>query len=83
MSGDAKAVTMTKGSMTIVFDTIIPTKNGALYYTCFKRTGGVSNDEIASGVIGKGTQISIEKAHQLLGHCNENATRQTAKQLEC
>ena len=66
MSGNAKAITMRKGSMVIIFDIIIPTKNGALYCACFKRTGGSNNDEIASGAIGKGTQMSIDKAHQLL-----------------
>ena len=82
MSGDAKTITMMKRSMIILSDIIIPTKNGALYCACSKRTGEVSNDEIASGAIGKGTQMSIEKAHQLLGHCNENATGQTTKQLD-
>ena len=75
MSGDAKAITMTKGSMTIVFDIIIPTKNEALQYACFKRTGEVNNDKILSGATGKSNQMSIEKAHQLIRHCNENATQ--------
>ena len=38
MSGNAKAITMRKGSMVIVFVIIIPTNNEALYCACFKRT---------------------------------------------
>ena len=37
MSGNTKAITMRRGSMEIIFDIIIPTKNGALYCACFKR----------------------------------------------
>ena len=72
-----KAITMTNGSMVIKFDIIIPTEHGALFCACLQRT-----QEVASGGIGKGTQISIANVHELLGHCNENATHKTAKQLE-
>ena len=69
---------MTKGSMVIKFDIIIPTKRGALFYACLKRT-----QDVTSGAIEKGTQMSITKLHELLGHFNENiAMQKTTKQLE-
>ena len=68
--------------MVIQFDIIIPTNNGVLHCAYFKRTGEVTSVEVVSRAIGKGTQMSIEKAHQLPGHYNENSTRKTTKQLE-
>ena len=77
MIGDVNAITMTKVSMVIKFDIIIPTKHGVLFCACLKRTR-----EVASGAIGKGTQMSIAKAYELLGHYNENATQKTVEQLK-
>ena len=77
MHSNKKAITMTKGSMVIKFDIVIPTKHGSLLCAYLKST-----QEVASGAIQKGTQTSILKAHELLGHCSKNAIQKTAKQLE-
>ena len=69
MNGDKKATMMKKGSIVIKFDIIILTKRKALFCACLKHT-----QEVASGAIGKGTQMSITKAYELPGHCNENTT---------
>ena len=74
MNGDEKAIKLRKELMVIKFDIIIPTKHRALFCACLKCT-----QEVASGAIGKCTLMSIAKAHELLGHSNENATRKTAE----
>ena len=77
MSGDETAITMKKGGKAIKFDIVIPTKHGAIYAGYFKR-----KDEVSGAAPEAGTQMNIEKAHQLLGHCSEATTRKMAKVLE-
>jgi hypothetical protein len=74
MGGDKTAIWITKGSMKIVFDIIIPTPKGALYVMCMKRTGGNKN-EMANAA------MTIVAAHDRHGHGSEDATRATAKAL--
>lgn len=78
MQGAAKCITMTKGGLTIKFDIVIPTKNGALYCACLKR----KQDDVHGGILGEGTEMNVAKAHALLGHCNELSTRRTASYLD-
>lgn len=61
---------------TIVFDIVIKTQRGAIYATRFARDAEVS---VASTDFG--AKMSIQRAHALLGHGDEESTRQTAKEL--
>ena len=70
MFGDDECITITKGDASIVFDIVIPTANGAIYAEYFKQ-----NNDIGAGAISKEVVMNIEKAHRLLGHENEVATR--------
>ena len=75
--GDKSGITVgNKDGSEINFDIVIPTVRGAIFACRFIRdadTGAVSTDA--------GTTMNIEKAHRLLGHGDEESTRQTAKHL--
>ena len=64
------------GVKTIKFDIKIETQGSALYCGYFKR-----DHEVRAISSGSGTKITVGKAHDLLGHCNEETTRTTAKML--
>ena len=67
---------MSKGSM-ILFDIIINTTKGALFCVHLKR-----KEAAIAGANAKLTKsMSINKAHRLLGHPNEEATRVIALHL--
>jgi hypothetical protein len=51
---------------------------GALYVGKFSRKGG---DEVMGGATNNAPTFNIKKAHKLLGHNNENDTRQMASHL--
>ncbi len=51
---------------------------GALYLDKFSRKGG---DEVMGGATNNAPTYNIKKAHELLGHNNENDTRQMASHL--
>jgi hypothetical protein len=57
---------------------IINTPKGALYVGKFSRKGG--NEEVV-GATSKAPYCNIKKAHELLGHNNENDSRQMASHL--
>ena len=79
MHGDADAIVMRKGSTQIRFDILIKTERGAIFATYIKRRNA---PELQGGmVVQEGSKIGVEKAHDLLGHCNTDATRATAKYL--
>ena len=77
--GDETAIEMTHPSTgdVIVFDHVDRTKSGAIYVTRFVREVEVSCASTESG-----TKMNITKAHALLGHINEEDTRQIAKELK-
>lgn len=60
----------------INFDVVIETPKGAIYACRFIRTA-----EVATVNTEAGTTMNVHKAHGLLGHIGEEATRLTAKQL--
>jgi hypothetical protein len=61
-----------------LFNIVINTPTGALYVGEFSRKGG---DEVVGGATSKAPNHNIKKAHELLGHNNENDTRQMASHL--
>jgi len=79
MTGDQNAIVMKKGNNEIRFDIGIKTKTGAIFAAYIKQRNA---PELQGGMIVKeGSQMCIEKAHDLLGHSHEDATRATAKCL--
>ncbi len=62
----------------MLFNTVINTPKGSLYVGKFSRKGG---DEVVGGATSKAPTYNIKKAHELLGHNNENDTRQMASHL--
>jgi hypothetical protein len=63
----------------LLFNIVINTPKGALYVGKFSRKGG---DEVVGGATSKAPTYNIKKKHELLGHNNENDTRQTASHLD-
>ncbi len=57
---------------------MVNTPKGALYVGKFSRKGG---DEVMEGAANNAPTYNIKKAHELLGHNNENDTRQMASHL--
>ena len=78
MAGDSQALTMTKGNNRLCFDIKVETRRGVVFCAYLKRR---AEGEVSGLAIGK-PAISIERAHGLLGHCDERRTRATAKHLE-
>ena len=68
MHGDASKVVMTNGSKVLTFDIVVKTIKGVLFCAKFKRRG--------ASITGANTELtklmSINNAHQLLGHANED-----------
>ena len=79
MTGDEEAIVMRKGGAEIRFDIVIKTERGAIFATYIKRRNA---PELQGGmVVQEGSKMNVEKAHDLLGHSNEDTTRTTAKHL--
>jgi hypothetical protein len=62
----------------LLFNIVINTPKGALFVGKFSRKGG---DEVVGGATSKAPTYNIKKGHDLLGHNNENDTRQMASHL--
>ena len=79
MNGNNNAIVMRKGDNEIRFDIVIKTETGAIYAAYIKRR---NVPELQGGMVVKeGSRMSVEKAHDLLMHSHEDATRATAKHL--
>ena len=65
MAATEESIILRKGALKIRFDLVIPTKHGTLYCAYFNYTGEVQGGELKNGV-----QMSITKAHAILGHGN-------------
>ena len=77
MQGDATKVVMSKGSMILIFDIVIKTTKGALFCARLKR-----KEVAVAGANAELTKsMSIDKAHRLLGHADEETTRAMASAL--
>jgi hypothetical protein len=71
-------IKLEKGKKSLLFNIVINTPKGALYVGKFSRKGG---DEVIGGATNNAPTYNIKKAHELLGHNNENDTRQMASHL--
>jgi hypothetical protein len=65
----------TKGNQTIKFDIEIPTKNGCIFGIYLKRNVEVSAMQIDE------FKISVNQAHERLGHVSEELTRKISQDL--
>ena len=59
---------------------MVHTKKGALYCVLMKRESGSQNQEVAAA-LGPGTQVSLARAHVMLGHPSFEATQAMARNL--
>ena len=78
LTGNADYIKLQKGGKSLLFNIVINAPKGALYVGKFSRKGG---DEVVGGATSKAPTYNIKKAHELLGHNNENDTRQMASHL--
>jgi hypothetical protein len=69
LAGNADYIKLQKGGKSMLFNIVINTPRGALYVGKFSRKGG---DEVMVGIAHKAPTNNINKAHNLLGHNNEN-----------
>ena len=77
LNGDKDKISIQKGKAKLVFDIKITTSKGALYCMYLK-----PDSEIACVGVGKDKPaMSVDVAHELLGHTDERRTRATAKHL--
>ena len=96
LGGNEKELTLKKGNWVLKFDTVMHTRHGALFCGIFKRRmlqeeemvnpfvpvgrergGGEKDVEATKSVL----KMSIQRAHDCLGHLSERTTRQTASSL--
>ena len=72
LSGSSEAITITKGSMSVTFDIVIPTPDGMIFCLYFKRKQELTGHEIFGALpdIGpkKRQTMSLQDAHDKLGH---------------
>jgi hypothetical protein len=72
---DGKQIWIFKEDARINFNIKIPTPKGALYPMYFK-----CNMETGLAAMSTGAKIPIMKAHNLLGHCDEDTTCKAARE---
>jgi hypothetical protein len=78
LTGNADYIKLQKGGKSLLFNIVINSPKGALYVGKFSREGG---NEVVGGATSKAPTYNIKKTHELLGHNNENDTRQMASHL--
>ena len=96
LGGDSKAIWLVKGESKILFDIIIPTRKGMLFAMYIDRHGDVAAAGADAGVLNDKQpklteltnndddwklQLTVQKAHEFLGHPDEAKTRLAAKLL--
>ena len=97
LKGDAKSITLEKSNHAFVFDSVIWTQRGALYFARFCRNknsplqdcdmASVASDTSeetttkAKEALKKIFKINVKRAHEYLGHLSKDTTRLTAKYL--
>ena len=75
--GDKEKIWIEKNGHKVVFDIKIPTPKGAVFAMYYKRK---QSDEIANSATDN-EKLTIQQAHQRLGHIGEDAVRKMAKGL--
>eukprot|EP00536_Pseudo-nitzschia_multiseries_P015354 jgi/Psemu1/42207/gm1.42207_g len=81
---DKTGWSLQKGSTMVNFDIQIPTYTSFVWVGYFQRMEASGQDisaATATTTTSEGIEMSIDKAHRLLGHMNEPKTRQTAEAL--
>ena len=63
--------------MKVVFDIFINTPNGGFFCACFKR----NSEKVEAALYLTNPKISIQLAHEILGHMDKKRTRLAAKVL--
>ena len=81
LHGDSEAIWITKGNNKVIFDICIETPEGLVFAAHLRRTGPATGQEVNAVTQETKTSVSIQKAHELLGHMCESATRKAAKAL--
>ena len=82
MSGNDKVgIVLAKGDHKLVFDIPIRTKEGVLWCINMQRKKSLAEGETALASTTKTPTYNITKAHSLLGHMSEDATRKASKNL--
>jgi hypothetical protein len=92
LGGNAEELTLKKGNCVLRFDTVLHTQHGALYCGVFKRR--TQEEEITNPFVSVGRErgggkkgaetkksilkMSIQRAHDCLGHLSKNTTRKMA-----
>jgi len=76
LHADLKQLWLTKDQNKIVFDIVIPTPKGMLYAMYLKH-----DTDIAGISADVKVKMTVQQAHSLLGHSNEEATHKSAKAL--
>ncbi len=92
LGGNAEELTLKKGNCVLRFDTVLHTRHGALYCSVFKRRtqeeqitnpcvsvgrecgGGKKGAETKKSIL----KMSIQRAHDCLGHLSKDITRKMA-----
>ena len=77
VTGNCESLVFTKGKTKLVFDMKIHTRKGVLYAIYLKRLG-TDTGAVQQQVITK----TIKKAHETLGHMDEEKTRAVARSLK-
>ena len=82
LSGDKSGMVLKKGDRSVKFDIVIPTPKGSIYCMYFKRDA-----EVTGVAAGKPKKLPIMALHKMLGHPDEEKTRETANflgiEIEC
>jgi hypothetical protein len=73
--GNRQAITFAKDGRILKFDIKIATASGCLFAICLTRR------EVGDAALAAVQKMTVLQAHQRLGHCNEDTTRQAAKLL--
>ena len=80
MTGNIEGMVLKKGDQEVKFDLVIPTHKGVIFAMYINRE--TTNEEEVAGIgTTQVTRLNIKKAHELLGHMNEEMTRKAAKHL--
>ena len=74
--GESEKIRLKKGNQEVTFDIKIPTPKGAVYAMYLSQ-----ENEIGGSAMEVGTKMMIQQVHEHLGHCGEEATCKTAKEL--
>eukprot|EP00957_Ditylum_brightwellii_P191647 14591060-Ditylum_brightwellii.AAC.1 len=81
LGGDSNTIWIAKGSAKITFDIKIKTPKGAIFALYFKRKGATSEEVLAIGT-DKKRPIKANVTHALIGHMNEDDSRQLSQYLK-